>query len=53
MLAKTKLNSTGVLISKALNDYISPGELVFVNDPPKEYDDMKEEIKNLKTSSSN
>ena len=53
LLAKTKLNNTGVLIYKAVNDYISLGELVLVNDLPNEYDDMKEEIKNLKTSSSN
>ena len=51
MLAKTKLNSIEVLISKALiNSYISHDELVLVNNVLKEYDDMKEENKNLKTS---
>ena len=51
MLASTKLNSIEVLISKALfNLYISLDESVLVNNVLKEYDDMKEEIKNLKTS---
>ena len=51
MLAKTKVNSIEVLISKALiNSYISHDELVLVNNVLKEYDDMKEENKNLKTS---
>ena len=51
MLAKTKLNSIEVLISKALiNSYISHDELVLVNNVLKEYDDMKEENENLKTS---
>ena len=48
MLAKTKLNSIEVLIFKALIDsYISHGELFSVN-VLKEYDDIKEEIKNIK-----
>ena len=49
MLAKSKLNSIEVLISKALIDSnISHGEFVLINNVLKEYDDMKEEIKNLK-----
>ena len=48
--AKTKLNSIEVLISKALIDLnISHDEFVLVNNVLKEFDDMKEEIKNLKT----
>ena len=50
MLAKYKLNSTEVLISKALIDSnISHGELVLINNVLKEYDDMKEKVENLKT----
>ena len=50
LLAKPKLNSIEVLISKALIDLvISHGEFVLINNVPKEYDEMKEEIKNLKT----
>ena len=41
-----------VLISKALTDrYIISGQLVLVNNVLKEYNKMKEEIKNVKTSS--
>ena len=50
LLAKSKLNRIEVLISKvliALN--ISHDEFVLRNNVLKEYDDMKEEIKNLKT----
>ena len=48
--AKTKLNSIEVLISKALIDLnISHYEFILVNNVLKEYDDMKKEIKNLKT----
>ena len=48
--AKTKLNSIEVLICKALIDLnISHDEFILVNNVLKEYDDMKEEIKNLKT----
>ena len=51
MLAKTKLNSIDFLISNALiNSYNSRNEFVSVNSVLKEYNDMKEEIKNLKTS---
>ena len=54
MFTKEKLNSIEVLISKALTDsYISHDEFVSVNDALREYDDMKEEIKNLKTSTIN
>ena len=47
--AKAKPNK--VLISKALIDsYISHDKFVLVKNVLKEYDDLKEEIKNLKTS---
>ena len=47
MLAKSKLNSIGVLISNALIDsIISHNEFVLIN-VLKEYDEMKKEIKNL------
>ena len=50
LLAKYKLNSTEVLISKALVDsVISHDEFVLINNVLKEYDEMKEEIKTLKT----
>ena len=46
-LATSKLNSIEVLISKALIDSnISYHEFVLINSAFKEYDDMKEEIKN-------
>ena len=49
LLAKTKLNSIEVLTFKALIDsVISHDEFVLINNVRKEYDDMKEEIKNLK-----
>ena len=41
MLAKTKLISIEVLISKALNDYNGHDEFFLVNDVLKEYDEMK------------
>ena len=48
MLAKSKLNSIEVLISKALTDSnISHDELVLINNMLKEFYDMKEEIKNV------
>ena len=51
LLAKIKLNSIEVLLSKALIDsYISHDELGLVNNVLKGYDNMKEEIKNLKNS---
>ena len=44
-LAKPKLNSAEVLISKALiHSYISHDEFVLINNVPKEFDDMKGEI---------
>ena len=50
LLAKSKLNSIEVLISKALIDSnISHDEFVLVNNVLKEYSNMKEEIKDLKT----
>ena len=50
LLAKSKLNSIEVLISKALIDSnISHDELVLINNVLKEYDDIKQELKNLKT----
>ena len=49
MLAKSKLNRIEVFIFNALIDSnISHGEFVLINNVLKEYEDMKEEIKNLK-----
>ena len=54
LLAKTKLNKTEVLISKALIDScISHDEFILINNVLKEYDDLKEEISYLKSSSVN
>ena len=50
MLAKSTLNSIETLLSKALVDSnISGDEFVLINNMLKEYDNMKAEIKNLKT----
>ena len=50
MLAKSKWNNIEVLISKTLiNSVISHDVFVLVNSVLKEYNDMTEEIKNLKT----
>ena len=50
MLAKSRLNSIKVLISKALiESNISHDKFVLINDGPKEYDEMKEELKHLNT----
>ena len=50
LLAKSKLNRIEVLISKALiESVISHDEFVLVNNVLKGDDEMKEEIKNLKT----
>ena len=50
LLAKTKFNSIEVLISKALIDsYSSHHESALVNNVLKEYDDMEEKTKNIKT----
>ena len=54
LLGKVKLNTTEVLISKALiNSYISHDKFVLVNDVLREYYKIKEEIKNSKTSVDN
>ena len=50
MLPKFKLNRVEILISKFLIDSnISYDESVLIDNVLKEYDDMKEEIKSLKT----
>ena len=50
LLAKSKLNSIEVLISKALIDsVISHDEFVLINNVPKEYNKVKDEIRSLKT----
>ena len=50
LLAKAKLNSIEVLISKALIDSNnSHDDFVLITDVLKEYGNMKEEIKNLKS----
>ena len=50
MLTKSKLDSIEVLISEALPDLvISHDEFVLIDDVLKEYKEMKEGIKNLKT----
>ena len=47
LLSKSKLNNTEVLIFKALiNSNISHDEFLLINNMLKEYDEMKEEIKN-------
>ena len=49
LLAKSKLNSIKVLISRALIDLnISQGDFVLINNFLKGDNEMKEEIKNLK-----
>ena len=49
MLAKSKLNSIEALISKVLiYSLISHDEFILINNVLKEYNEMKEEIKNLK-----
>ena len=51
MLAKTKLSTIEILISRNLiNLCISQDEFVLVNTVIRQYNDMKEAIKNLKTS---
>ena len=50
LLAKSKLNRIEVLISKSLIDSnISHDELVLINNVLQKYEEMKAEIKNLKT----
>ena len=47
LLVRSKLNSIQVLFSNTLTDSnVSHDELVFKKSTLKEYDDMKEEIKN-------
>ena len=49
LLAKTKLNTIEVLISKALIDsYINHDKIFSVNNVLREYNEMKDEIKYLK-----
>ena len=51
MSVKSKLSSIEILISKTLIDSnIAHDEFVLINNVAKEYDDKKEEIKNLETS---
>ena len=51
LLAKTNLNSIEILVSRASsNSYIIHDQFSSVNNVLRKYDDMKEEIKNLKTS---
>ena len=50
LLANSKLNNIEVLISKSLIDLvISYDEFLLINNVSKEHNEMKEEIKNLKT----
>ena len=50
MPSKSKSNGIEVLVSKALiNSNVSPDEFVLINNVLKQYDDIKEEIKKLKT----
>ena len=52
LLAKSKLNSIEVLISKVLVDSnIGHDEFVLINNVVKEYGNIKEEIKHLETLS--
>ena len=52
LLAVSKLNSIEVLVSKSLIDsVISHDEFVLVNNVLQEYNEIKEEIKNLNTLS--
>ena len=51
LLGKDKLNTIEVLTSKFLTDsYISHDEFVSVDNVLREYDEMKEKIKNPETS---
>ena len=51
LIEKTWLNTIAVLISKtSIEPYISHDELALVSNVLREYDDMKKEKKNLKTS---
>ena len=51
LLGKAKLDTIRILISKALiNSYISHDEFVLVNNVLREYNDIKEEIKNAQNA---
>ena len=51
LLRKDKLNTTAVLISKALiNSFINHDKFVSVNNVLREYNELKKEIKNPQTS---
>ena len=51
LLAKTKLNTIEVLISKvSIASYINHHEFVSVNNVLREYNEVKEEIKNPKNT---
>ena len=52
LLAKTKLNTMEVLISKTLIDSNLSDDCISVNDIIEEFNDMKEAIKNLKKTNS-
>ena len=50
LLEKDKLNTVEVLISKvSIDSYISPDEIVSINNVLTEYNEMKKEIKNTET----
>ena len=50
MLEKSNLNRIEVLISKSLTDSnVSPDEFALIDNVVKKYEEIKEEIKNLKT----
>ena len=51
MLGKSKLNTIEILISKALiGSYITHNKLVSVNNVLRQYNEMKEKIKNPEIS---
>ena len=50
LLVKSKLNSIEALLSKVLiNSVVSHNKFALMNNVLKKYNEMKEEIKNLKT----
>ena len=51
LLAKNKLNNIKILIKDLIDSHISHDELVSVKNKLKEFNEMKEAIKNLKTLS--
>ena len=52
-LAKTNLDNISSLSKRLSESYISHFEFVVINNVLKEYNEMKEEIKNLKTQTAN